>query len=97
MISPDNRAEFELLRPHGVRKRIEAALYDPQKHKQADEWLEEVEHGPDRALMREQIEIAREAKDIARSADKRATIALWISGTAALGVFAAIIVPHFWK
>jgi hypothetical protein len=94
MISDKNRAEFESLGPYGVRRRIEAALYDAQKQKEAYEWLDEVERGPDRALMREQIEIA---KDIARSANNRSNWALIIAAISAASAIAAIVAPHYWK
>ncbi len=55
MISDRNREEFEQRGRDGVRKQIQFALYSGDKLQQAYEWLDEVEHGPDRALMREQL------------------------------------------
>ena len=75
MISGANREEFEQRGRHGVRKQIEHALYDAEKQKQAYEWLDEVERGPDRAL--------------AKAANVRATLALVISIISALAAVAA--------
>ena len=69
MISPENRAEFEQLRVHEVRKRVDGITYSPEKHNEAIEWLEEQDP-------------AREAVSLARAAGTRATIALVISGLA---------------
>jgi len=104
LISDRNREEFEQRGRDGVRKQIQFALYSGDKLQQAYEWLDEVEHGPDRALMREQLSIASNAKDAAwaaaraaESANIRATIALVIAAISAIITIASIIVPHFWK
>jgi len=83
MITEANRREFEQRGPDGVRKQIEHALYDAEKQKQAYEWLDETERGPDRALMREQILM-------------RATIALVISLVSALAAVGSFVVAFFW-
>jgi hypothetical protein len=99
VISEANRREFEQRGREGVRKQIENALYNEEKQKQAYEWLDETERGPDRALMREQISIASSAKDAAwasaraaKAANVRATIALVISVISALAAVASV----FW-
>jgi hypothetical protein len=94
MISEQNRNEFEQLGLKGVQGQIDHALYDGQKQREAYEWLEEKVHGPDRALAREQIEIAREAKDTAKAANTRAN---WALAIAVISAVAAIVVPHYWK
>ena len=91
MISDANRTEFEQRGPDGVRGQIAAALYDAEKQKQAYKWLDEIEHGATRLLIREQISIAADARDAAwvvasaaRRANTRATIALVIASISAL-------------
>jgi len=103
MITEANRREFEQRGPDGVRKQIEHALYDAEKQKQAYEWLDETERGPDRALMREQILIAGSARDAAwesaraaKAANVRATIALVISLVSALAAVGSFVVAFFW-
>jgi hypothetical protein len=78
-----------------VRRQIEHGLYNEEKRKQADEWLDEIEHGPARALVQEQNLILQEANRIARGANCRATIALVISVIAALTAVAALVLPYF--
>lgn len=90
MISEKNRRNFESLGPTDLRRRLAGNIYCGQDQIEADEWLDELAHGPDRAMMREQIEIARESKEAARAAVLTSRLAVLI----ALG---AIIVPHIWK
>jgi hypothetical protein len=104
VISDRNREEFNQRGPHGVRKQIEYALYSGEKLQQAYEWLDEVEHGADRALSRTQIAIASDARNAAwaaaRAAERantRATIALTIAAISALTTIASIILPLFLK
>jgi CHASE3 domain sensor protein len=85
VISDENRRDFEQRRLRNVRLQVVNANFAPDKHREAEEWIDEQEN----ALVREQIAIAR-------SAVRRSTIALVISGVAALfaGVAAlAAIVP----
>jgi hypothetical protein len=49
MINQQRREEFEHLGKREVLKRIDAALYDSEKQKQAYEWLDEQENGAERA------------------------------------------------
>jgi hypothetical protein len=90
MITPENRAEFEEAGPDNVRLRITRSIYSSEKQKQAYEWLDEKEHGADRA-------IAASVRDAAWAAVRRSTIAIWISVAAALIALAGLILPHFWK
>jgi CHASE3 domain sensor protein len=94
MISEDNRKEFEQRGPLGVRKQIERALYSEEKRKQADQWLDEIEHGPTRALAQEQNSILQESNRIARGANRRATIALVIAFISALVAVVALVLPY---
>ena len=68
MISDENRRDFEQRRLRNVRLQVVNANFDPDKHRQAEEWIDEQEHVFD-----------RERNAIARSANTRATIALVIS------------------
>jgi hypothetical protein len=79
VISQANRDEFEQLGQVSVLGQIEHALYDAQKQKEAYEWLDDVAHGVDRALIREQISTAREAALAARSQARTAKAALIIA------------------
>jgi hypothetical protein len=78
-----------------VRRQIEHAIYNEEKQKQAYEWLDEIEHGPARALAQEQNLILQESNRIARGTNRRATIALVISVIAALIAVAALVLPYF--
>jgi hypothetical protein len=78
-----------------VRRQIEAANYNEDKRKQADEWLDEIEHGPARALAKEQNSILQESNRIARGANCRATIALAIAFISTLIAVAALVLPYF--
>ncbi len=48
MIDPQYRIEFEQIGKREVTSRIDAALWAPEKQKQAYEWLDEQENGPER-------------------------------------------------
>jgi hypothetical protein len=104
MIRQRYRDEFEQLTTFGVRRQIQSSMYDGEKLQQAVKWIDEQENQEDRALAREQIDIAREAKDAAweaaraaRAANTRATIALIIATLSAIAAACAVILPHFWK
>jgi hypothetical protein len=108
VISIENRSEFERAGVIHVRRTLEASLYRGDKAKEAYEWLQEQERGPERALAAEQVSIAKDARDAAwaaaraaeaaaqqaRRANITAIVALII--TAAIAI-AAIIVPLVWK
>jgi hypothetical protein len=49
MIEQQFRNEFEQLGKRRIIRNIDAALYNGDKQKQAYEWLEEQENGPERA------------------------------------------------
>jgi len=51
-IDSANRAEFEQLGVHAVRERVEASNYVEPKVSQAWAWLDEQEHGKERAHSR---------------------------------------------
>jgi hypothetical protein len=77
------------------------AIYSGDKLLEALEWFNKKDHG---GLAKEQIVIARDAADAAwvsarasQSANKRATIALVISGLSVLVAIAAIILPYLTK
>jgi hypothetical protein len=70
MISTENRAEFDDLGVEQLRKRVEASTYDPDKLREAREYLRE--HDP-----------AWTSVQLAKAAGTRATIALIISAIAA--------------
>jgi hypothetical protein len=104
MIEQRYRDEFEQSGPEIVRRQVSVTSFDSDKMKAAYEWLDEKDHGEDRALAREQIVIARDAKDAAweaaraaRAANTRATIALIIATLSAIAAACAVILPHFWK
>ena len=91
MISDENRRDFEQRRLRNVRLQVVNANFDPDKHREAEEWIDEQEN----ALVREQIAIAR-------SAVRRSTIALVISGVAALfagvaalAAIAPLVIQHW--
>jgi hypothetical protein len=94
MISEDNRREFEQRGALGVRRQIEHANYNEEKRKQADEWLDEIEHGPARALAKEQNSILQESNRIAGGTNRRATIALVISIISALIAGTALLLQY---
>jgi len=81
LISPENRSEFDDLGVDELRKRVEASTYDPEKLRQAREYLHE--HDP-----------AWASVELAKVAGRRATIALYISGISAIAVVATFIGPY---
>lgn len=85
MISDDNRRDFEERKLRNVKQQVEHANFAPDKHKHAQEWIDEQEHRFD-----------RERNAIARSANRRATWALVIS-VLALVVPLVIQFWGFWR
>jgi L-fucose isomerase-like protein len=83
--------EFDQLGPIDVRRRIEHALYDDEKRKEAYAWLDEVEHGPERALMKEQARVALSAARAAWIAAATAIVAAIIAVISIPGVLTWII------
>jgi GAF domain-containing protein len=101
MIRQIYREEFEQSGVDDVRKYATASIYSGDKLLEALEWLNNKDHG---GLAKDQIAIARDAADAAwvsagasQSANKRATIALVISGFSVLVAIAAIILPYLTK
>ena len=78
-----------------MRRQIQASIYNEEKRKQADEWLDEIEHGPARVLAQEQNLILQESNRIAKGTNRRATIALVISIISVLIAVAALLLPYF--
>ena len=72
MIRQRYREEFEELGVDDVGKRVAASLWDADKLKAAREWLDEKEHGEDRAYKAEQLKLQRRA-------DLKSTIALVVA------------------
>jgi hypothetical protein len=98
MIRQIYREEFEQSGVDHVRKHATASIYSGDKLLEALEWLNRKDRG---WLATEQSAIARDAADAAwvsarasQSANRRATIALVISGLLALVASAAIILPY---
>jgi hypothetical protein len=84
MIRQRYREEFEQLGVDDVRKRVAASLWDADKLKGAREWLDEKEHGEDRAYKAEQLKLQRRN-------DLKSTIALMVAGLALIvSAFAAL-------
>jgi hypothetical protein len=75
MIRQQYREEFEQLGVFRLTKNVNGALYDEEKSKAARVWLDEQEHGEDRAYRAEQLRWQRRA-------DLKTTIALILSGIA---------------
>jgi hypothetical protein len=101
MIRQIYREEFEQSGVDHVRKHATASIYSGDKLLEALEWLNRKDRG---WLATEQSAIARDAADAAwvsarasQSANKRATIALVISGLSVLVAIAAIILPYLTK
>jgi hypothetical protein len=101
MIRQIYREEFEQSGVDNVRKHAAASIYSGDKLLEALEWLNKKDRG---WLVTEQSAIARDAADAAwvsarasQSANRRATIALVISGFSALVAIAAIILPYLTK
>ena len=61
MISDDKRRDFEDRKLDNVKRQVAHANFAPDKHKQAQEWIDEQEHRFDR----ERNAIARSANRIA--------------------------------
>jgi hypothetical protein len=77
-IDPFNRAEFEQLGAYEVRRRAQASLWAETKLAQAWAWLDEQEHGEERAQRRATL--------------LRSNIALTISGIAlVVGIVATVV------
>jgi hypothetical protein len=85
MIRQRYREEFEELGVDDVRKRVAASIWDADKIKGAREWLDEKEHGEDRAHKTEQLNLQRRADLKSTIALVVAALALIVSAYAALG------------
>jgi hypothetical protein len=85
MIRQRYREEFEELGVDDVRKRVAASIWDADKLKGAREWLDEKEHGEDRAHKAEQLNLQRRADLKSTIALVVAALALIVSAYAALG------------
>jgi hypothetical protein len=72
MISPENRARFEQAGRMEVRRRLDGSLYSGDDRREAEDWLDEQESGPERALARDANELARNANEFAREANAAA-------------------------
>jgi hypothetical protein len=85
VISPENRRDFEQRGLRNVRQQVEYVTFSPEKHREAEEWIDEQEHALD-----------RERNALARSANRRATIALVIS---VLALVVPLIIQFwgFWR
>ena len=100
MIRQVYREEFEQSGVEDVRKRATGSIYSGDKLLEALKWLNKKDHD---GLAKEQIAIAhdadaaRESARSSQSANKRATIALVISGLSVLVAIAAIILPYLTK
>lgn len=104
MVRPRYRKEFEELGVEGVKRQVRNIAYAGEQLAHAQEWLEEQTRDASESMSREQISIAREAKDAAwaaaraaQAANTRATIALIIATLSAVATIAEIIAPHYWK
>jgi hypothetical protein len=73
------RQEFESLGLDEVRRRFQHRLWQQEKLRHAEWWIEEKEHGEDRALARESNGIARGAAKSAQTANIIACIAVAIA------------------
>lgn len=69
------REEFERIGTVDLAKGLKEGLYDEDKRKAARLWLDEQEHGEDRAHKSEQLKLQRRA-------DLKSTIALIVAGLA---------------
>jgi len=88
MIRQRYREEFEQLGAFDLTKRLNAGLYDEDKRKATRIWLDEQEHGEDRAYKAEQLKLQRRA-------DLKSTIALMVAGLALIvSAVAALGRPH---
>lgn len=87
MIRQRYREEFETLGVDEVRKRVTVSLWDADKLKAAREWLDEKEHGEDRAYRAEQLKLQRRN-------DLKSTIALVMSGLALIVSAFAVLWRH---
>jgi hypothetical protein len=81
VINRENRRDFEDRGQRNVRLQVVNANFDPDKHRQAEEWIDEREHV-----------FERERNALARSANTRATIALVISAIAALAAIVPLVI-----
>lgn len=66
MIGEHNREEFEQLGQHNVLVQHEA--WDLERHRHAQEWLKEQKAALEREIGRQQLAVALDANEIARSA-----------------------------
>ena len=79
MISEENRRDFEQLGVTDLRKRLDMGIYNGRKPIEAEEWLDEKAHGPDRELVREQTDVLKRQASAAEKATKIAFGALVVS------------------
>jgi hypothetical protein len=98
MIRQIYRGEFEQSGVDDVRKHATASIYSGDKLLEALEWLNKKDHGWPK--IKSQLRVTQQMLVSARasqSANKRATIALVISGLSVLVAIAAIILPYLTK
>ena len=80
MISERHRAEFEQLGIEAVRVRARQAIWGEEKQRAANFWLDEKEHGEERQHRRDNLAIARSAKNAAWAAAGAALVAAIFAG-----------------
>jgi hypothetical protein len=71
VIGDRNREEFEQLGQHDVL--VPHKARDEEKHRHAQEWLKEQKASLEREIGRQQLAVARDANEIARSASYAAS------------------------
>ena len=91
MISDENRRDFEQRRLRNVRLPFVNANFDPDKHRQAEEWIDKQEN----ALNRERNALARSANTRASIALVISAIAMVISAITALAAIVPLLIQHW--
>lgn len=89
-IREDWRKEFESIGVEDLRGRVTRSVFNPEKIKQAREWIDEHEHGEERTYGRESSQIARSAKNAAWIAAIAAIIA-------AVAAIISVLISLGWK
>src|SRR5450755_4573791 len=91
MIRARYRTEFEQIGVDDLRKRLVAGLFDEEKRRHGYLWLDEQEHGEDRAISKRSSDAsersaaaAERSAAAAERANRRATVAILIAIGAAL-------------